>query len=302
MDRKTWLAEQFEANRPRLRAIALRMVGSEADDAVQEAWLKLNRSATPDVDNPVGWLTTAVARVCLDMLRSRKSRREQPMDDSVREPIASSSDPEDDVLLADSIDGAVLVLLKRLAPAERVAFVLHDMFDVPFEQIAQILRRSPVAARQLASRARRRIQGAPVLADDDVDRQREIVDAFLAASRSGDLNAILALLAPDVIFQADSAAEPVVGQREIHGAGPVAEAFKGRAQATRPALVDGTVGLAVIIRGEILVVMALAIANGKINAVDVIGEPEHLRQLDVDILGPQLGAWAENSAGSATIS
>jgi len=283
MDQK-WLTEQFEANRAHLRAVAHRMLGSEADDAVQEAWLRLNRSETRDVENPIGWLTTAVARVCLDMLRSRNSRREQPMDERVPEPVASSGDPEHDEFLADSVGLALLVLLRRLAPAERVAFVLHDMFDLPFEQIAQVLRRSPAAARQLASRARRRIQGAPALADDDVDHQRKIVDAFLAASRSGDLNAILALLAPDVIFQADTAAVPVVGQPKIRGAAPVAHAFKGRAQATRPALVDGAVGLAVVIEGEILIVMAVTITNGKIVAIDAIGDPEHLRQLGPHII------------------
>jgi RNA polymerase sigma-70 factor, ECF subfamily len=281
---KKWLEEQFEANRAHLRAVAHRMLGSEADDAIQEAWLKLNRSETRDVENPVGWLTTVVARVCLDMLRSRKSRREQPMDESIPEPVASSGDPEHDELLADSVGLALLTLLRRLAPAERVALVLHDMFDLPFEQIAQVLGRSPAAARQLASRARRRIQGVPALADDDVDHQRDIVDAFLAASRSGDLNAILALLAPDVIFQADAAAVRVVGQPEIRGAAPVAHAFKGRAQATRPALVDGAVGLAVIIEREIRLVMALTITNGKIVAIDAIGDPEHLRKLDLDIL------------------
>lgn len=283
MDQK-WLTEQFEANRAHLRAVAHRMLGSEADDAVQEAWLRLNRSETRDVENPIGWLTTAVARVCLDMLRSRNSRREQPMDERVPEPVASSGDPEHDEFLADSVGLALLVLLRRLAPAERVAFVLHDMFDLPFEQIAQVLRRSPAAARQLASRARRRIQGAPALADDDVDHQRKIVDAFLAASRSGDLNAILALLAPDVIFQADTAAVPVVGQSKIRGAASVAHAFKGRAQATRPALVDGAVGLAVVIEGEILIVMAVTITNGKIVAIDAIGDPEHLRQLGPHII------------------
>src|SRR5262245_263211 len=209
MNEKKWLVDRFEANRPHLRAVAYRMLGSgtEADDAVQEAWLRLSRADTGDVDNLAGWLTTVVARVCLDMLRSKKSRREEPMDAQPHEPPAThDNDPEQDVLLADSVGLALLVVLKELAPAERVAFVLHDMFDLPFDEIAPIVGRSPAATRQLASRARRRVQGAPTAPDDDPARQREVVDAFLAASRGGDMGALLAVLDPGVVFRADPVA------------------------------------------------------------------------------------------------
>jgi RNA polymerase sigma factor (sigma-70 family) len=288
MDEKKWLADRFEANRAHLRAVAYRMLGSrtEADDAVQEAWLRLSRSDTSDVDNLAGWLTTVVARVCLDMLRSRKSRREEPMDAQTPEAVANreSGDPEHETLLADSIGLALLVVLDRLAPAERVAFVLHDMFDLPFEEIAAIVGRSPAAARQLASRARRRVQGAPTAPDDDPARQREVVDAFLAASRGGDMNALLAMLDPDVVFRADPVAVRLGGTAEVRGAAAVAATFKGRAQAARPALVDGAVGAAVMLQGHLRIALGLTITESKITAIDAIADPEHLRQLDIAVL------------------
>jgi RNA polymerase sigma factor (sigma-70 family) len=288
MDEKKLLAERFEANRTHLRAVAYRILGSrtEADDAVQEAWLRLSRSDTGGVDNLAGWLTTVVARVCLDMLRSKKSRREEPMDAQTPEPVASreSGDPEHEALLADSVGLALLVVLDRLAPAERVAFVLHDMFDLPFEEIGPIVGRSPTAARQLASRARRRVQGAPMAPDDDPARQREVVDAFLAASRGGDMSALLAMLDPDVVFRADRTAVQMGGTAELRGAEAVAATFKGRAQAARPALVDGAVGVAVVLQGRLRIALGLTIADGRIIAIDAIADPGHLRQLDVAVL------------------
>ncbi len=288
MIEKNFLAEQFEANRARLRSVAYRMLGSrtEAEDAVQETWLRLSRSNTGDVDNLSGWLTTVVARVCLDMLRSRRSRREEPLepadtDAGVQEAAVGHPDPEHEALLADSVGVALLVVLKRLAPAERVAFVLHDMFDLPFEEIAPIVGRSPAAARQLASRARRRVQGAPAVPDDDVSRQREVVDAFLAASRHGNLGALLAVLDPDVVFRADRTAVQMGSVAELRGAAAVAQTFKGRAQAARPALVDGAIGVAVVIGGQLRIVLGITITEGKIIAIDAIADPEQLRQLDI---------------------
>ena len=247
MDEHEWLAERFEANRTHLRAVAYRMLGSlsEADDAVQEAWLRLSRSDTSGVENLGGWLTTVVARVCLDMLRSRKSRREEPLGAHVPDPIVSREDgidPEHEALLADSVGLALLVVLETLAPAERLAFVLHDMFAVPFDEIAPIVGRSPTAARQLASRARRRVQGAATVPDADLTRQREVVDAFLAASRGGDFDALLAVLDPDVVLRADRAAVQAGASREVRGAAAVAKTFSGRARFAQPALVNGAVG------------------------------------------------------------
>ena len=287
MDEKKWLAEQFEANRAHLRAVAYRMLGTtaEADDAVQETWLRLSRSDSSAVENLGGWLTTVVARVCLDMLRSRKSRREEAMEADLPEPVADGNgDPEREALLADSVGIALLVVLKKLAPAERVAFVLHDMFDLPFEEIATIVGRSPAAARQLASRARRRVQGSPAVADDDVASQREIVDAFLAASRGGDFDALLAMLDPDVVFRADRTAAQMGGTAEIRGATAVAQTFKGRAQAARVALFDGAAGVAVILQGQLRIALGVTIADGKIIAIDAIADPDHLRRLNVEVI------------------
>lgn len=286
MHEKKWLVEGFEANRSHLRGVAYRMLGSlsEADDAVQETWLRLSRADRSDVDNLGGWLTTVVARVCLDTLRTRKSRREEPMDEEAPEPAAGpAADPERELMLAESIGLALLVVLEKLDPAERVAFVLHDMFGLPFEEIAPIVDRSPAAARQLASRARRRVQGAEA-PDTDLDRQREIVDAFLAASRGGDLQALLALLDPNVVFRADRTAVQMGGTAEIRGAAAVAATFKGRAQAAKPALVDGALGLAVVLGGKLRIVLALTIADGKIAAIEAIAEPAHLSQIDLEIL------------------
>jgi RNA polymerase sigma factor (sigma-70 family) len=285
MDEKNFLAEKFEANRAHLRAVAYRMLGSrsEVDDAVQEAWLRLSRSDAGEIGNLSGWLTTVVARVCLDMLRSRKSRREEPLGPHVPEPVANPEN-EQEAELADSVGTALLVVLETLAPAERLAFVLHDMFAVPFEEIAPIVGRTPAAARQLASRARRRVQGAPAVADADVSRQRRVVDAFLAASRGGDFEALLAVLDPDVVFRADPIAVRMGGQAEIRGAAAVAETFKGRAQAAKPALIDGAVGLAVIFGGGLRIALNLTIANDRIVAIEAVADPERLGQMDLAVL------------------
>ena len=285
MDEKKFLAEKFEANRAHLRAVAYRMLGStgEVDDAVQETWLRLGRSDTSGVENLGGWLTTVVARVCLDMLRSRKSRREEPMGPQVPEPAADDGH-ERDAEMADSVGAALLVVLETLAPAERLAFVLHDMFAVPFEEIAPIVGRSPAAARQLASRARRRVQGAPTVADADLTRQRKIVDAFLAASRGGDFEGLLAVLDPDVVFRADHAAQRLGSLAEIRGAAAVAETFKGRAQAAKPALVDGAMALAVVMGGELRIVLRLTITEDRIAAVEAVGDAERIGKFELRML------------------
>ncbi|WP_342713281.1 sigma-70 family RNA polymerase sigma factor [Bradyrhizobium sp. B124] len=287
MDEKKFVAEQFEANRPRLRAVAYRMLGStaEVDDAVQEAWLRLGRTDAATVDNLGGWLTTVIARICLDMLRSRKSRREEPIGPHVPEPIADNPS-EREAEMADSVGAALLVVLETLAPAERLAFVLHDMFAVPFEEIAPIVGRTPAAARQLASRARRRVQGAPPAPDADLSRQRGIVEAFLAASRNGDFEGLLAVLAPDVVVRADQAAQRLGSLPVTHGAVAVAESFKGRAQAAKPALVDGEIGVAVIFGGALRVVLRVTISGDKIAAIDATAEPAEIEAFDVEVLDP----------------
>jgi RNA polymerase sigma-70 factor (ECF subfamily) len=285
MDEKDFLAEQFERERGRLRAVAYRMLGSqsEAEDAVQEAWLRLNRSEAGTIGNLGGWLTTVTARVCLDMLRSRKSRREEPIDQTFQEPAADSDDTgEREQWLADSIGLALLVVLERLAPAERVAFVLHDMFDLPFDTIAPIVERTPAATRQLASRARRRVQGANA-ANTDTGRQREIVDAFLTAAREGNLERLLTLLDPDVVFRADQVAAKMGGIAELRGAAAVAATFKGRAQAAKPALVDGSVGVAVILQGALKIVLSLTFADGRIAGIEAIADPARVASFDVDM-------------------
>jgi RNA polymerase sigma factor (sigma-70 family) len=289
MDDHDWLAERFEENRTHLKGVAYRMLGSpaEADDAVQEAWLRLSRSSTNGVENLGGWLTTIVARVCLDMLRARRSRREEPMDGHPPEAILSQEeegDPEHEALLGDSVGLALLVVLDALTPAERVAFVLHDMFGVPFDEIATIVDRSPEAARQLASRARRRVQGAHAVPDTDLVRQRAVVDAFLAASRSGDFDALLAVLDPDVVLRADGAAVEAGAEREVRGAAAVAGTFAGRARAARPAMVDGAVGLVWTQHGEPRVVFGFTISNGKVTAIELIADPERLRTMDLTVL------------------
>jgi RNA polymerase sigma factor (sigma-70 family) len=285
MDEKKFLAEKFEANRARLRAVAYRMLGStaEVDDAVQETWLRLSRTDTSAVENLGGWLTTVVARVCLDMLRSRKSRREEPIGPHVPEP-ATSDEHERDAEMADSVGAALLVVLETLAPAERLAFVLHDMFAVPFEEIAPIVGRTPAASRQLASRARRRVQGTPPVPDADFSRQKQIVDAFLAASRSGDFEGLLAVLDPEIVFRADHAAQRLGSLPEIRGAVAVAETFKGRAQAARPALVDGALAVAVVLGGQLRIVLRLTISGERISAVDAVADADAIATLDVELL------------------
>jgi RNA polymerase sigma-70 factor (ECF subfamily) len=288
MNEHDWLAERFEDDRTHLRAVAYRMLGSvsDADDAVQEAWLRLSRSGTEGVESLGGWLTTVVARVCLDMLRSRASRREEPLGEQVPEPIASRQDaidPEHEALLADSVGLALLVVLDTLAPAERVAFVLHDMFGVPFDEIAPILGRTPAAARQLASRARRRVQGATV-PDADRTRQRAVVDAFLAAARGGDFDALLAVLDPDVVVRADPAAVLEGASEEVRGAPAVADTFSGRARAARPALVEGAPGLVWMQHGRAHMVFGFTIANGKVVQIYLIADPERIGELDLTVL------------------
>ena len=294
MDENDWLAQRFEEHRTHMRAVAYRMLGSigEADDAVQEAWLRFSRSNTSGVQNLGGWLTKVVSRVCLDMLRSRRSRREEPLGQPpggrMPELIVSHGDgidPEHEALLADSVGPALLVVLETLAPAERLAFVLHDMFSVSFEEIAPIVGRFPTAARQLASRARRRVQGAATSPGADLTRQREVVDAFLAAARGGDFEALFAVLDPDVVLRADSGAVPVGAPSEVRGAAAVANrAAKGRARAARPALVNGEVGVVVAPRGRLLMVLGFTISNGRIVEIDAIGDPERLSQLDLALL------------------
>ena len=290
MDEHEWLAGRFEEHRTHLRAVAYRMLGSvsEADDAVQETWLRLSRSDTSEVENLGGWLTTVLGRVCLDMLRSRKSRREESLGARVPEPIAGradGADPEQEALLSDSVGFALLVVLETLTPAERLAFVLHDMFAVPFDEIAPIVGRSPDAARQLASRARRRVRGADTSYELDLTRQREVVDAFLAAARDGDFDALVAVLDPDVVLRSDRAALPADAPREVRGAPAVARrALVGRARAARPALVDGAVGVVVAPRGRLLMVLDFKIRGGKIVEIDAVADPERLNQLDLALL------------------
>jgi RNA polymerase sigma factor (sigma-70 family) len=289
MNEKKFLTDQFEANRTHLRRVAYRMLGSvsEADDAVQDVWLRLNRTNTDDVGNLGGWLTTVVSRVCLDMLRSRKSRREEQLTPQTPEPVAgreSGGDPEHDIVLADSVGAALLVVLERLAPAERLAFVLHDMFGISFDEIAPIVDRTPEAARQLASRARRRVQGTDTIPARSLARQREIVNAFLAASRGGDFNALLAVLDPDVVFRADKAAVQLGAMAEIRGAEAVANTFKGRAQGAVPALVDGVLGLVVKVQGRLHVVLNLTIAGDRITVIEAVAESSRLNALDLVVL------------------
>jgi RNA polymerase sigma factor (sigma-70 family) len=292
MDEREWLTDQFEANRTHLRAVAYRMLGSpsEADDAVQEAWLRLSRSDTSDVENLRAWLTTVVARVSLDMLRSRKSRHEEPLGPRVPEPIVDredEADPEHQALLADSVGLALLVVLETLSPAERLAFVLHDMFAVPFDEIAPLVDRTPSAARQLASRARRRVQGAAPVPDPSVARQREVVDAFLAAARDGDFEGLLAVLDPDVVLRVDRGAISVGAQREFRGASAVMEQvgnFARLARFARPALVNGAAGFVVAPRGRPVAVAGFTVADGRIVEIDLLADPARLRELDLRAL------------------
>jgi RNA polymerase sigma factor (sigma-70 family) len=290
MDEREWMAERFEEHRTRLRAVAYRMLGSlsEADDAVQETWLRLNRTDTSAVENLGAWLTTVVARVSLNMLRSHRSRREQPLGVHLPEPIIDSADgmnPEHEALLADSVGLALLVVLDTLTPPERIAFVLHDMFAVPYDEIAPIIDRSPAAARQLASRARRRVQGENTIPDADLDTQRKVVDAFLAAAREGDFEALLGVLDPDVVLRRDVA--PLGGAGEVHGARAVAGqalAYTRFGALMRPALVNGAVGAVATVDGEPFAVGAFTVRGGKIVEIDILADPERLSRLDLTIL------------------
>jgi RNA polymerase sigma factor (sigma-70 family) len=300
MNERDHLAKRFEEHRIHLRAVAYRMLGSvtDVDDAVQEAWLRLSRADATGIDNLGGWLTTVVARVCLDMLRSRTARREEPFTTDAPEPAATgtrgpssvlserseSRDPEQEALLADSVGLALLVVLDRLTPAERLAFVLHDMFAVPFEEIAPIVNRSPEAARQLASRARRRVRGGASSSAPDLVRQREVVDAFLAALRGGDFEGLLAVLDPDVVVRTDLV--PPGAPPEVRGAAVWAKqavAFGHLARLVRPALVDGAVGVVMAKGGRLSRALTFTIADGKITEIDVIGNPARLGELEVSI-------------------
>jgi len=283
-----WLAGRFEENRGHLHAVAYRMLGTaaEAEDAVQEAWLRVSRADAGEVENLAGWLTTITARVCLNMLQARRSHPEEPAGAQPPEPAPAQQDgqnPEDQALLADSVGYALLVVLDTLAPAERVAFVLHDMFAVPFEEIAPIVDRSPAAARQLASRARRRIQGAAPDRPADRVRQRELIAAFLAAAQRGDFAALLELLDPDVMLRSDQAAARIGAPGEVRGAAEVAGLFSGRSQAAKLALVDGAAGLVWAPHGQPRVVFTFTITRGKIAAIDMTADPGRLRQFDVAI-------------------
>jgi RNA polymerase sigma-70 factor (ECF subfamily) len=286
MDEKFLGTDRFEAERGRLHAVAYRMLGShaEAEDAVQEAWLRLERAGGDGVDNPAGWLTTVVGRICLDMLRARLRRREDPIDGEAGE--TQHADPaagvDEQAALADSVGLALLVVLERLTPAERLAFVLHDMFDVPFAEIGRIVERSPVAARQLASRARRRVQGLPDAPSADYERRKGVVAAFLAASRNGDFSGLLAVLDPDVVFHADADATRLGALADMRGAEAVATFFDGKAATARLALIDGALGLAVVLGGALRVVVRVTVEDERIVAIESIADPARLAAFEVE--------------------
>jgi RNA polymerase sigma factor (sigma-70 family) len=289
MNTDNGLAQRFEEQRAQLRAVAFRLLGSasEADDAVQEAWFRLSRSDADGIDNLRGWLTTVVSRVCLDMLRARTARREEPDDDHFDNVIGrpeDGGDPEHEALLADALGPALQVVLDTLAPAERLAFVLHDVFAVPFDEIGPILGRSPNAAKQLASRARRRVQGAPAAESADVSRQRAVVDAFLAASRHGDFDQLVAVLDPDIVLRADPAAVRMGSPEEVRGAAAVAQVFSGRALAAQPALVDGSVGITWAPGGQAKVVWEITVKGNQITRIDMLADAASLDDLDLVIL------------------
>ncbi|HVR04855.1 MAG TPA: RNA polymerase sigma factor SigJ [Solirubrobacteraceae bacterium] len=292
MDQQELLAQQFEQHRPHLRAVAYRMLGSlgEAEDAVQDAWLRLSRTDADEIENLGGWLTTVVARVALNMLRSRNTRREQPLDVHVPDPVidrADGTDPEHETLLADSVGLALLVVLETLTPPERLAFVLHDMFAVPFEEIATILQRSPEAARQLASRARRRVRGTAPSPDADLSTQWPVVDAFLAAARDGDFEALVAVLDPDVVLRADSG--PAGHSRRVHGAETVARQASAWSRANKVtvqrALVNGAAGMVSLRDGQPFSLVAFTISDGRIVELNILADRERLRRLDLSALG-----------------
>jgi len=292
MTEREYLADRFEANRSHLRAVAYRMLGSvsEADDAVQEAWLRLSRTHADAIDNLGAWLTTVVARVSLDMLRARQRGREDPLDLRIPEPIidrADGTDPEHEALLADSVGLALLVVLETLNPAERLAFVLHDIFAMPFEEIAPIVDRSPEATRQLASRARRRVRREPTVPDADLKTQRDVADAFVSAARTGDFEALLELLDPDVVLRTDLGPVPAGVPREVRGAEAVAKRAMGGARLgreLRPALVNGVVGMVAMRDGEPVSVGGITVRNRRIVAIDILADRERLRELDLTVL------------------
>src|SRR5262245_16092421 len=285
MSPNDWLTERFEETRPHLRGVAYRLLGSasEAEDAVQETWLRLHRADTSDVANLGGWLTTVTARVCLDMLRARKSRREDPIEGSAPEPAggAPGIDPADETRLANSVGLALLIVLDELSPAARGAFVLHDLFDLPFEDIGPIVGRSEEAARQLASRARRRVRGAETPAAAEVRSQRVLVDAFLAAARGGELETLVSMLDPEVVFQADSAAMRGGPAREVRGAAAVAKLYSGRAHGAGSALIDGAVGIVVAPLGRLMMVIHVTVSSGRISKLDVVADAAKLSDMDI---------------------
>jgi RNA polymerase sigma factor (sigma-70 family) len=295
-----WLAARFEENRGHLRSVAYRMLGSlsEAEDAVQESWIRLARSDTREVENLGAWLTTVIARVCLDMLRSRKSRREEAVGAQVPErvvPRDSTVDPQQEAVIADSVGLALLVVLEHLAPAERIAFVLHDLFAVPFDEIAAIVGRTPDATRQLASRARRRVQGADMVPAPDLALQRRMVNAFLTAARGGDMSALLTILDPEVVLRADR-----VGERppmELRGAAEVAgNSIKAGARAARPAMIDGEAGVVVAPGGHLLLILKFTWRDGKIAAIDAVADPDRLSVHDIALLGDDDAAGVTSEA------
>ncbi|MCP2287490.1 RNA polymerase sigma factor SigJ [Nocardia amikacinitolerans] len=291
MNDHDFLAGRFEGHRPHLTAVAYRMLGSvaEADDAVQEAWLRLVEADAAEIDNLAGWLTTVVGRVCLDMLRERASRREEPMAERLPDPVVSTedgTDPEGQALLADSVGMALLVVLESLNPAERLAFVLHDLFAMPFDQIAPIVGKSPAAAKMLASRARNRVRGRAPVPDPDLTRRRRVVDAFLSAARGGDFDALLAILDPDVVLHADGGATVPGGLRVVRGAERVAavlDTFHRMANLydTHPALVNGVAGLINTAEGKPMSVMSFTVTDGRIAEIDILSDPERLARLDL---------------------
>jgi RNA polymerase sigma-70 factor (ECF subfamily) len=287
MNEHNWLVERFEAERPQLMAMAYRMLGSlaEAEDAVQESWLHLSRTNGSSIKNVGAWLTTALTHICLDMLRSRQSRREEALGaDEIQPRREYEIDPEQEAELADAVGIALLVVLNTLSPAERLAFVLHDIFAVPFDEIAPMLERSEMAVRQLASRARRRVRGASAASQTDLPRSREVVTAFLAASRAGDFGTLLTLLDPDVIFRHDRAPLPDGALQEAHGAAAVAREFAGKTQGAWPILVNGSVGIVVAPHGQVLLVATFTITSGKITAINTITDSARLSQLDLAVL------------------
>ncbi len=301
MDEHDWLAERFGSHSAHLRAVAYRMLGSlsDADDAVQEAWLRISRADTSEVVNLAGWLTTVVGRVCLDMLRSRARHGEEPLDGHLPELIVSpadGTDPEQQALIADSVGLAMLVVLETLAPAERLAFVLHDMFAVPFEDIAPIVGRNPAATRQLASRARRRVQGSAPVPDADLTRQRAAVDAFLAASRGGDFDALVAVLDPDVVLHAElGGARPRVvrGARTVAGQASLFWQLAGRGLTVRPALVNGVAGVVASREGTVFSVLGFTVVDGLIAEIDILADHERLSRLDFTVLDGGSGRMGE---------